>query len=245
MKTQVVHYQLDGVDFKGYLALPDNIAGKVPGVLIAHAWRGQDHFAREKAEELAKLGYAGFALDLYGNGATAKSNEEAQQLMLPLFLDRTLLRARMNAGFEVLKGLPVVDQESIGAIGFCFGGLSAIELLRSGTPVKGVVSFHGVLGNTLDKYKATLAPDSKKILGSLLILHGFKDPLVSAADIRAIQDEMTKANVDWQMNIYGQAAHAFTNPEADDQNSGLIYHRQVAERAWLAMTNFFHELFRV
>jgi dienelactone hydrolase len=242
--TEIIHYQLDGIDFKGYLARPDSPSKKLPAVLIAHTWHGQDHFVRKKAEELAKLGYVGFALDLYGNGVNAKDNEEALQLMLPLFLDRKLLRSRVNAGFDVLKGQSFVDQEAIGAIGFCFGGLTVIELLRSGAGVKGVVSFHGLLGSVLDKYTATLAPNSEKIQGSLLILHGYKDPLVSQCDIQAIQEEMTKANVEWQMNIYGQAAHAFTNPQAKDAASGMVYNKQVADRAWLAMTNFFNERFR-
>lgn len=243
MITEVIHYQHNGVDFKGYLAKPDHITGKLPAVLVAHAWRGQEDFARKKAEELAKLGYVGFALDLYGNGTTANDNEEALQLMLPLFLNRKLLRERINAGLDALKKQENVDHAFIGAIGFCFGGLSVIELLRSGADIKGAVSFHGVLGSTIDKYKATLGP-SEKIKGSLLILHGYKDPLVSSSDIQNIQDEMTKANVDWQMYTYGQAYHAFTNPQADDQAIGLIYNRCAADRAWLAMTNFFNEIFR-
>jgi dienelactone hydrolase len=243
MITEVIDYQHSGVDFKGYLAKPKNISNKLPAVLIAHAWHGQDDFARKKAEELSSLGYLGFALDLYGNGTIANDNEEALQLMLPLFLNRKLLRERINAGLEALKKQEIVNHALIGAIGFCFGGLSVIELLRSGADIKGAVSFHGVLGTTIDKYKATLAPN-EKIKGNLLILHGYKDPLVSQSDIQSLQDEMTKANVDWQMNIYGQAYHAFTNPQADDKAKGLIYNRIAAERAWLAMTNFFNENFR-
>lgn len=243
MITEVVHYQYDGVNFQGYLARPDHIEGKLPAVLVAHAWRGQDDFARKKAEDLAKLGYVGLALDLYGNATNAKDDEEALQLMLPLFLNRKLLQDRVNAGLEILKNHSFIDQDAVGAIGFCFGGLAVIELLRSGATVKGVVSFHGILGTTIDKYKATLAP-SAPIKGSLLVLHGYKDPLVSQADIIAFQEEMTKASVDWQMDIYGQASHAFSNPQADDQKNGMIYDSRVAERAWLAMTNFLNEIFR-
>jgi dienelactone hydrolase len=245
MKTEVIRYQHDGINFHGYLARPESGKEKLPAVLVAHAWRGQDDFARKKAEELAALGYVGFALDVYGNGSSAKDNDEALQLMLPLFLDRYLLRERMRAGLKTLQQQPFVDQDNIGAIGFCFGGLCVIELLRSGANVKGVVSFHGVLGSILmDKYKATLAPNSSRILGSLLLLHGHKDPMVSPADIQNIQEEMTKANVDWQMDIYGQAYHAFTNPQANDAAGGMVYNPSVAERAWLAMTHFFNRLFR-
>ena len=242
MITEIIQYQYDGVSFKGYLARPNNTKAKLPAVLVAHTWRGQDDFSRQKAEAIAELGYVGFALDLYGNATTASDDKEALQLMLPLFLNRQLLQNRMKAGLEILQSLPFVYQETIGAIGFCFGGLSVIELLRSGAPIKGVASFHGILGNTLDKYKAAPAPFAP-MMGNLLILHGEKDPHVSQSDIVSIQDEMTKANVDWQMNIYGQTYHAFTNPQADDQKSGMIYNPRTTERAWLAMTNFFTEIF--
>lgn len=244
MITQTIPYQYKKKNFLGYLARPEKIENKLPAIIIAHAWHGQDKFARKKAEDLASLGYIGFALDLYGDGATANNNEDALKLMLPLFLDRTLLRERMGVGLETVRQQPFVNQESIGAIGFCFGGLSVIELLRSGTKIKGVVSFHGLLGNVLDNYTAALVPNSEKIHGSLLILHGFKDPLVSQLDVQKIQDEMTKANVDWEMDIYGLATHAFTNPEANDHQSGMVYNHLIDERAWLAMINFFNRLFR-
>ncbi|HEV8050917.1 MAG TPA: dienelactone hydrolase family protein [Parachlamydiaceae bacterium] len=243
MLTEEIHYTYEGVNFKGYLARPDTIQERLPAVIVAHAWRGQDDFARKKAEELAGLGYVGFAVDMYGNAAEVNNNEDALQLMLPLFLDRKLLRERIKAGMDALLSQPNVDPLAIGAIGFCFGGFTVIELLRSGANIQGAVSFHGLLGNTLDKYKSQPIPNSDEIKGSLLILHGFNDPYVTQQDIQNIQIEMTKANVDWQMNVYGQAFHAFTNPQADDAKGGLVYNRRAAERAWLAMTNFFNEIF--
>lgn len=242
MLTEIVNYHSEGVDFKGYLAKPET-QEKLPAIIVVHAWRGQDEFARKKTEELAKKGYVAFAVDLYGNGTTTMDNEEAKQLMLPLFLDRKLLRERIGAAFEKLRSYSFVDQEAIGAIGFCFGGLTVIELLRSGANVKGVVSFHGLLGNSYDKYKAAPVPNSEKISGKLLILHGYKDPCSSQAEILAIQEEFTKANVDWQMTLYGQAYHAFMSPQARDEKEGMLYNEQIANRAWLAMTNFFNELF--
>lgn len=243
MLTEVIHYRHAGLEFKGYLAKPSQQTKKLPAIIVAHAWFGQDEFARKKAEALAALGYVAFAADLYGNGVTARNSEEALKLMLPLFLDRKLLRERMNAALEALKKQSCVDQEAIGAIGFCFGGLSVIEFMRSGAHVKGIVSFHGLLGNTLGKYQATPLPNSEKIHGSLLILHGYKDPLVPHSDVLSIQSELTKANVNWQMNIYGQASHAFTNPEANDESGGMLFNQQVADRAWQAMAYFFNETF--
>ena len=143
----------------------------------------------------------------------------------------------MIAAYETLINQAGVDQSRIGAIGFCFGGLSVIELLRSGTPVKSVVSFHGVLGNT----GAKTVPIAKNIKGSILMLHGYEDPLVPINDVLNIQKEFNDAGVDWQMDIYGHTSHAFTNPQAHDTKKGLIYNEKINKRAWLAMKNFFEE----
>lgn len=242
MLNEEIHYECEGTPLKGYLAWPDEpIAQKRPAVIVAHAWQGLDEFAKEKARALSNLGYIGFAADLYGHGKHV-SKEDAPTLMLPLFLDRTLLQKRIKAAYTTLQKHPLVDSRSIGAIGFCFGGLTVIELLRSGVPIRGAVSFHGLLGDTMGAHKATRAPD-QLIQGALLILHGSQDPLVSPADISTLQKELTDKGVDWQMNIYGHTAHAFTNPQAHDHESGLIFNSKVAIRAWHAMELFFEELF--
>lgn len=243
MITETVRYQSKGTECLGYLACSDSSPTKRPAVLIAHAWRGQDEFARQKARDLADLGYVGFAADLYGHGKNAADNDEAAKLMRPLFLDRRLLLDRITAALNVLIDHPRVNADAIGAIGFCFGGLTVIELLRSGAPVSGVVSFHGMLGNTLGEHKAKTVADASTIRGALLILHGHKDPMTSKAEIESVQTEFTKAGIDWQMITYGLATHAFTNPMANEEKNGLLYHPQTAFRAWQAMINFFEEIF--
>jgi len=243
MERHKVDYQCNGTTCKGFLVHNEIVREPRPGIIIAHAWRGQDDFAREKADELARLGFVVFVADIYGEGKTTEKDEEAAALMMPFFLDRQLLRDRMHAAYETLKKQELVDKKNIGAIGFCFGGLSVIELLRSGENVKGVVSFHGVLGNQMGDAIATTVPNADKIKGSLLLLHGNDDPLVSNADIKDIQQEFTDAKVDWEMNVYGHAAHAFTNPELKDPSTGLAFNQTANDRSWIAMKNFFNEIF--
>lgn len=243
LKTEWVEYQLDGKNFRGYLAYNENTTKPRPTVVVAHAWMGQDAFARQKAELLAELGYVGFAVDIYGDGKCVNSSEDAATLMMPLFIDRDTLRKRIVAGYKTAGEQMMADPAKMGAIGFCFGGLSVIELLRSGVFLKGVVSFHGLLGNALGSTKAHAVPAAQKLHGSLLILHGHKDPLVSKEDIDLAQKEFTKAEIDWQMHIYGKATHAFTNPAADDPESGMMYHPKSEQRALLTMKNFFAEVF--
>jgi dienelactone hydrolase len=237
IETKVIEYQCRGVKLKGFLAHDPSKKGPKPGVIIAHAWRGQDDFARKKAEFLAELGYVGFAADVYGDGKTVNNDEEALANMTPLISDRQLLRDRILAGYDTMAQQNMVDKEKLGALGFCFGGLTVIELLRSGANLRGVVSFHGLIG-------VAKLPSAPKLQGSLLVLHGYLDPMVSKEDIRMFLDEMTRAEVDWQMNIYGKATHAFSNPEANAPDKGLLYHASTEKRAVQSMINFFNEVFK-
>lgn len=239
MKCEYINYSSDDTECRGFLAYNDKINDKKPCILVAHAWNGQNELTRTKAKQLAELGYVGLAVDLYGNGKEAKDDKESAQLMQPLFQNRRLLQNRIKAGFTLATTLPMVDSTKIGGIGFCFGGLAIIELLRSGADVKGVTSFHAVLGNE----GADTVPIAKGIQGSLLILHGYDDPLVSTDDILRTQKEMNDAKVDWQMNIYGHTSHGFTNPELNDPKSGLVFNPKSSERSWTAMTLFFDEIF--
>lgn len=246
MKFEKTSYPIDDQKHHGLWVFPsgeDLRVQKRPAIIVAHAWMGQDSFARHKAEALAELGYIAFAADLYGEGKTASNPQEAQSLMTPLFQNRSLLQKRIKRAFEVVQAHPGVDTSRIGAIGFCFGGLTVIELLRSGVDVKAVVSFHGVLGNQMGTIRANPVPIANNIKGSLLILHGYEDPLVSQDDIQNTQKELNQAGVDWQMNIFGHTSHAFTNPDAHDKEHGLNYQPISAERAWWAMMHFFSESF--
>lgn len=244
MHTECVPYSLGKLNFKGYVAKGKESSHKRPAVIVAHAWRGLDPFAKSKAEYLAQLGYIGFAADYYGDGVVAQSNERASELMAPLFMDRRELQNRLIAAYETVKKMPEVDPDKIAVMGFCFGGLAAIELFRSGTPIRGAVAFHAVLANAMNGKTAHTVPIASGIEGSILVLHGNDDPLVSQNDIQSFIKEMTKANVDWEFDIYGHTVHAFTNPEVHDIHSGLAFNTKANARSWLAAEQFFTEIFK-
>lgn len=241
MHTVTIPYVHGETKCLGFMAYDDRVQVKRPAILVSPAWRGQDDFARQKAIQLAELGYVGFAVDLYGNGTSVTDNEAAQY-MFPLFLDRALLQARMKAAYTCISEQPQVDQSKIGAIGFCFGGLTVFELLRSGVDLKGVVTFHGVFANEREGMQAKTVPISPKATGSLLILQGEQDPLVTVQDLQNVQQEMTKAGIDWQIHLYGNTMHAFTNPLANNPKNGAMYSERATQRAWTSMQNFFGEI---
>ncbi len=244
MHTEVISYSLGKIKFQGYVAKGKETPHKRPAVIVLHAWRGLDHFAKSKAEQMAQLGYIGFAADYYGEGLVAQSNERAAELMSPLFMDRRDLQNRLIAAYEAVKKIPEVDPDRIAVIGFCFGGLAAIELFRSGTPLRGAVAFHATLSNSMGPKKAHTVSIASGIEGSVLVLHGNDDPLVSQQDLRAFTEEMTKANIDWEIDIYGHTVHAFTNPEVHDISSGMAFNHKANERSWNRAENFFKEIFK-
>ncbi len=236
--TKIVEYNQDGTVGKGYLAYDDAFRGKRPGVLVVHEYWGLNDFARKKAEQLAGLGYAAFAADIYGQGLVTQDPQEAARLAGELRGNKPLLRARARAALKVLSEASMADPQRLGAIGFCFGGTTVLELAYSGADLKGVVSFHGGLTSPTPE-------ELKGIKAAILVLHGADDPHVKAEDIAAFQDAMKKGGIDWQMVFLGGAVHAFMNPAASNRAAGVAYDARAARRSWQYMQDFFKELFAV
>lgn len=236
LKTQKIEYSASDVIMEGYLAHDANITQKKPAILVCHDWSGKNDFACQKAEQLAELGYVGFALDMFGKGKIGKTKEEKSALIQPLLADRALLAKRMLAAYDVVKNMEQVEHSQIGVIGFCFGGLCALDLARNGADVQGVVSFHGLL-----QPPENFRP--QQITSKILVLHGFDDPMVTPDHVTQFGEEMTHAKADWQLYIYGNTMHAFTNPQANDPAFGTVYDKKADARSWIAMKEFFKEVF--
>ncbi|OIO10818.1 MAG: carboxymethylenebutenolidase [Elusimicrobia bacterium CG1_02_63_36] len=235
MKTEDLLYTHDKTSCKGWVAYDDKKASRRPAVLVAHAWAGRDAFACAKAEALAKLGYVGFAIDMYGDARLGKDKDENAQLMTPFLTDRMMLKSRIQAAVDAIKKHPTVNADKIAAIGFCFGGLCVLDLARSGSAVKGVVSFHGLLG----------APENlpnADITARVLALHGYDDPMAPPEQLVAFAKEMTESKADWEVLAYGNTMHAFTNPEANDPGFGTVYREAADKRSWKAMKTFLGEV---
>jgi dienelactone hydrolase len=238
LHTEAVEYKDGDKVLEGYLAYDDATKDKRPGVLIVHEWTGHNPYVRTRAEQLAKLGYVAFALDMYGKGVQAKDPKEAAEMSSVYKNDRKLMRSRATAGLDVLRKQPLVDTKRVAAIGYCFGGTTVLELARAGTDISGIVSFHGDL--------ATPHPeDAKNIKCKVLVLHGADDPFVKPEVVTAFEEEMKKAGIDWQLVQYGGAVHSFTNPGAGKDNSkGAAYNEKADHRSWQAMKDFFDEIFQ-
>ncbi|MGB8352439.1 MAG: dienelactone hydrolase family protein [Chthoniobacteraceae bacterium] len=237
LKTEMVEYKQGDTTLEGYLSYDDSLTGKAPGVLVVHDWYGMGDYVKMRADQLAKLGYVAFAADIYGKGVRPANAKEAGAQAGKYKSDRALLRERVKAGLDVLEKNPHVDTTRVAAIGYCFGGTTVLELARSGADIAGVVSFHGGLDSPTPA-------DAKNIKCKVLVLHGADDPFEPAEQIAAFQDEMRKGGVDWQMNYYSGAVHAFTRADVGSDNSkGIAYNEKADKRSWQAMKDFFAEIF--
>jgi dienelactone hydrolase len=235
--TTRIDYQQGGIALQGLLAYDDSVTTPRPGIVIFPEWWGLTDYPSHRAEQLAELGYVAFAADMYGKGVATEDPAEAGKLSNKLYDDPKLLRARAQAGLDVLKKDSHVNPQKLAAIGYCFGGACALELARSGADLLAVVSFHGSL--------TTAHPeDAKNIKGKILICTGGDDAFVPDAQVAAFEDEMRKADVDWTVITYGGAHHAFTNPDADKHNiPNISYNARADRRSWVAMRLMFDGVF--
>lgn len=235
IQKRLIEYRHGENTFEGLLVWEDSQSGPRPGVAIAHTWAGRGDFEAGRAEALAQLGYVAFAADLFGKGVRGEGAEECSALIAPHLENRAGLQALIGKAVEVMRAQPEVDAGRCAAIGYCFGGLTVLDLARSGADVRGVVSFHGLFnppGNTAG------TPISAKVL----CLHGYDDPMAQPDSVLALAAELSAGGADWQIHAYGNTLHAFTNPAANDRDFGALYDAAADRRSWQSLRNFLEEV---
>lgn len=214
-----------------YYSYPKDHSQKRPAVLIFPAWTGRDHLVDHKANLMSSKGYVGIAVDLYGEGKVGKTRDECAQLMMPFAENRQFLKTRIAKIIDHIKHDPLIDSQKILVIGYCFGGMCALDTIRNNLGVCAGISIHGLYSKP--GYTLPDAYDAK-----VLVIHGHKDPMISQTDVTAFQQELQAAKVDWQMMFYGTGYHAFTNPEANDPDFGTVFDATLDDR-----TNHYVDVF--
>jgi dienelactone hydrolase len=236
-QLKAISYDDENQKLEGFLAIPNKLNTNKGSVLLLPAWMGIDNNAKENATELAKLGYTTFVADIYGIDKRPTSPKDAGGIAGSFKKDFKLYQKRIQLALDQLLKSGV-NPNKIAVIGYCFGGTGAIEAARSNMKVSGIVSFHGGLGRDATR---EIDPINPKVL----VLHGADDFYVSETEIKAFQDEMRTAKADWQMVYYANSVHAFTHKDAGNDNSkGAAYNEKAAKRSWIAMQDFFDEIFR-
>lgn len=232
LKKEAIQYSDGDCALEGFAAHPE---GEMrPLVILCHAWRGLDDFICEKAERIAELGFAAFAIDMYGKGILGKNPEENAALKKPFLNDRSLLQQRLLKGYKTASALHFADASRIVALGYGFGAVCALDLARSGVPLHGAISVYGHFDPPKNIPK-------HPIKSKILILHGYNDPVAPLSELRAFENELVQQKVDWQTCLYGHTYHAFATPTANDASRGILYNPVSAKRSWQAIVNFLQE----
>jgi dienelactone hydrolase len=237
VRTKEVSYKHDGVTLKGFLAWDDAAKGKRPGVLVVHEWWGLNDYARDRAKKLAALGYIAFAPDMYGEGKVAKHPKEAGQFAGMVRKNVKVWQGRAQAGLKVLQENEHVDPRRIAAIGYCFGGSTALQLAYTGADLAAVVTFHGAPVQPSEE-------QAKAIKAKILICHGAADSFIPDEAMAKLRAAFEAAKVDYMMVYYGKATHSFTVPGTEKHGMGTRYNAEADHRSWHDMLMIFHEAFR-
>lgn len=241
IQMKAIPYTLDGVTMQGGLAIDSAQSGLRPAVLVVHEWWGRNAFSDDRAQALAKLGYAGFAVDMFGDHAQADNPTDASALSSAVSGNLPLMTGRFMAAIRALKQQPGIDPERIAVIGYCFGGTVALNMVRQGVDLAAMVGFHaGVDG---------LAPIAHPSINTpIRLFTGGDDPFVPTEQVQMTVADMRAAKADIEVVTYAQARHAFTNPAATEKgerfNLPLQYNAHAADDSWQQMHTFLRTVFK-
>jgi dienelactone hydrolase len=187
-------------------------------------------------KQLVELGFNAFVADLFGKTFRGAARDTCFGEMNRLKADRGALLRRLIALLEQARALDEVDGGKVVVAGYCFGGMCALDVARSGADVAAAVSFHGLF----DPPGLPGQPLKAKVVA----FHGWDDPMVPPEKVIALGQELTAGGADWQIHAYGNVAHGFTNPNAHEIGiEGVRYNALAAERSWTAFINLLEELF--
>lgn len=224
---KAVTYQVNGADYQGYYVSP---AKNAPLVLLVHDWDGLTDYEVKRAHMLAEQGYAVFAADLFGKGVRPTEVQDKRQHTGELYKDRGKMRSLLNGAVAAAKAQGGNTDNAV-AMGYCFGGAAVLEMARSGSGMKGFVTFHGGLGTPEGQnYSSTK--------GKLLILHGTADTAISMSDFAGLAEQLETANIPHEMITYSGAPHAFTvfgSPR---------YREDADKKSWQRFNDFLAELLK-
>lgn len=235
IQTKKIAYKDGDTALEGTLAWDDASTGKRPGVLVVHEWWGLDDYARDRAKQLAGMGYVAFALDMYGKGKLTEHPAEAREMATAMRSNMDGWRKRALAGLDVLKGQDVVDPTRLAAIGYCFGGSTCLQLAYAGAPLKAVATFHAAL-------PMPTKDDVAKIKPKIAVFHGAKDAFIPEMQIKKFREALDAGEISYEFVPYEGAVHSFTVPGADKRGiEGMKYDKKADEDSWKRMQELFRE----
>lgn len=237
VKTKTIEYDYDGAKLKGFLAYDDAVKGKRPGVLVVHEWWGLNDYAKRRATMLAEMGYVAFCADMYGDGRNTEHPEEAGKFATEVRNNLKMWQGRAQAGLKVLQQQAQVDPKRIAAIGYCFGGSTALQLAYTGADLAAVATFHAAL-------PVPTSDQARAIKPRILICHGGADSFIPDKTIKDFKAALENARVVYQFESYPGVVHSFTVPDVEKKGvAGLKYDAAADAKSWQQMQDLFRTVF--
>lgn len=237
--TEEVSYDIDGKTHKSFVAYQGDADQVKPVVMVLPEWWGVTDYTKNRARQLAELGYFAMIVDYYGEGKTVDNPKEAASLSGEFYKVPINARLKFDKAKAQLLKFDNADYNKIAVIGYCFGGAQALNMARLEDDLKGVVSFHGNL-------MTGIKPKNNDV--KILVCNGQADTFVPAEEIAAFKKQMDSAKIDYKFIDYPNALHSFTNPEAtaigEKYNIKVAYNKEADEKSWNDMKTFLTEIFK-
>jgi dienelactone hydrolase len=234
-----VPYRVDGRPFEGVIVCDDSVKAKRPVVFMQPDWKGVCADTLAQARTVAGKDYVVLMADMFGTGYGDKPKTR-EQLAAGMQAVHNNLPFTLSCGgkaYDTLvaeaNALGLIDAGKKAAIGYCAGGGFALEQARAGATFDAFVVLHVTNPNPV-------VPGTPcNIKGRVLAIHGSADPITPKPMMDAFEEEMTKANVDWQVMMFGGAVHSFCDPTA---NAGPTrYDDKLCRKSYMLMRDFFTE----
>lgn len=215
--------QVEGQPMRAFVAAPAG-TGRFPAIVVIQHAFGISPFMQEVTIRLAAAGYVGIAPELYHR---QDSDDGADYLTRMNRLgDREVIQD-VNATVEFLRAQPMVRAESIGILGFCMGG-RVVFLMAGVSPAFQVgISFYGTdtrvaWGEGPSPFER-LAHTSCPLVG----FFGEEDRNPSPADMRKLDEALTRHGKPHEFHSYPGAGHGYMDPA-----NPARYHEQAARESW-------------
>jgi dienelactone hydrolase len=242
IREEAVNLRSGGTTLNSFLYFDSSRTDRRAAIIVVPEWWGLTDYARNRARQLAGLGYTAIALDVYGGGKVAADPKQAQDLAMAFYTKPALFAERLQAAATYLKSRPETDTAKLGAMGYCFGGSAVLQAARQGIPFRGVVSFHGDFPDPSNPWP------KGAFNGQILICHGGADSFVPMPKLEAFAKKLDSAGVRHTDKVYPNATHAFTNPDATATGQKfkmpIRYNGAADTASWNDMKAFWNEVFK-
>lgn len=239
LTTEEVSYSNNGKNYTSFIAYKGDSTQIKPVVFIIPEWWGLNNYAKNRAMQLAELGYFAMAVDFYGDGKVVVNPDEAGKYSSKFYGEGTLAKNVFDAAKNQALSFKNADKTKMAVMGYCFGGAMALNMARQDADLKGAVSFHGNL-------MTGVKPNNSQV--KMLVLNGGADSFVSKEEIDAFKKQMDSAKIQYQFINYPNAIHSFTNPESTEVgkkfNLKIAYNKEADEKSWEEMKTFFAHIFK-